>query len=44
VWTPDVEKAQWNGHVLTIADPFGDHLRFGEPGDQKERSGRPRWA
>jgi uncharacterized glyoxalase superfamily protein PhnB len=44
VWTPEVEKAQWNGRVLTIADPFGNHLRFSEPDDPKERAGLPRWA
>jgi catechol 2,3-dioxygenase-like lactoylglutathione lyase family enzyme len=44
VWTPEVEKAQWNGRVLTIADPFGNHLRFSEPDDPKEHAGLPRWA
>jgi catechol 2,3-dioxygenase-like lactoylglutathione lyase family enzyme len=44
VWTPEVEKAQWDGRVLTIADPFGNHLRFSEPDDPKERAGLPRWA
>ncbi len=44
VWTPEVEKAQWDGRVLTIADPFGNHLRFSEPDDPKERASLPRWA
>jgi hypothetical protein len=44
VWTPEVEKAQWNGRVLTIADPFGNHLRFSEPDDPRERASLPRWA
>jgi len=44
VWTPEIEKAQWNGRVLTVADPFGNHLRFSEPDDSKERAGLPRWA
>ena len=44
VWTPEVEKAQWNGRVLTIADPFGNHLRFTEPDDPAERAGLPSWA
>ena len=44
VWTPEVEKAQWEGRVLTIADPFGNHLRFSEPDDPNERAGLPSWA
>ncbi|MEQ4305846.1 glyoxalase superfamily protein [Plantactinospora sp. B6F1] len=44
VWTPRVERAQWDGRVLTVADPFGNHLRFGEPDDPKLRAGLPRWA
>ncbi|HYN94265.1 MAG TPA: glyoxalase superfamily protein [Pilimelia sp.] len=44
VWTPEVEEAPWNGRVLTIADPFGNHLRFSEPNDPTERAGLPRWA
>jgi catechol 2,3-dioxygenase-like lactoylglutathione lyase family enzyme len=44
VWTPEVEQAQWNGRALTVADPFGNHLRFGEPDDPAERAGLPHWA
>ncbi|MDG4787368.1 glyoxalase superfamily protein [Micromonospora sp. WMMD1102] len=44
VWTPQVERAQWDGRVLTVADPFGNHLRFGEPADPAARAGLPRWA
>lgn len=44
VWTPEVEPAQWDGKVLTIADPFGNHLRFSEPGSPGERAGLPRWV
>jgi catechol 2,3-dioxygenase-like lactoylglutathione lyase family enzyme len=44
VWTPEVEQAQWDGKVLTIADPFGNHLRFSEPTAADERSGLPRWV
>jgi catechol 2,3-dioxygenase-like lactoylglutathione lyase family enzyme len=44
VWTPEVEPAQWDGRVLTIADPFGNHLRFSEPNDAADREGLPRWV
>jgi hypothetical protein len=44
VWTPEVEPAQWDGRVLTIADPFGNHLRFSEPNEAEVRAGLPRWA
>ncbi|MEN3615108.1 glyoxalase superfamily protein [Plantactinospora sp. ZYX-F-223] len=44
VWTPRVEQAQWDGRVLTVADPFGNHLRFSEPADPRIRAGLPRWA
>ncbi|WP_422769291.1 glyoxalase superfamily protein [Plantactinospora sp. WMMC1484] len=44
VWTPEVEQAQWDGRVLTVADPFGNHLRFSEPQDPSIRGGLPRWA
>lgn len=44
VWTPEVEDAQWGGRVLTLPDPFGNHLRFSEPDDPKDRAGLPRWA
>jgi catechol 2,3-dioxygenase-like lactoylglutathione lyase family enzyme len=44
VWTPEVEQAQWGGKVLTIADPFGNHLRFSEPDDPAERAALPRWT
>jgi hypothetical protein len=44
VWTPEVEQAQWDGRVLTIADPFGNHLRFSEPNAVGDREGLPRWV
>lgn len=28
---PELETAPWNARVLTVADPFGNRLRFNEP-------------
>ncbi|GIH07616.1 glyoxalase [Rhizocola hellebori] len=43
VWVPDIEAVPWGARVLTIADPFGNHLRFLEPNDPLARKGLPRW-
>lgn len=43
VWTPAPEEASF-GTVMTIADPFGNALRFTEPADPKERAVLPRWS
>lgn len=44
VWMPEIEDAPWGARVLTIGDPFGNHLRFNEPNDITERSRVPRWC
>jgi hypothetical protein len=44
VWAPEIEDAPWGARVLTIADPFGNHLHFNEPDDPATRAGLPRWA
>lgn len=44
VWAPEIEHAPWGARVLTIADPFGNHLRFNEPDDPAAHSGLPLWA
>ncbi|PZF85724.1 glyoxalase superfamily protein [Jiangella anatolica] len=43
VWTPAPEETPF-GTVMTIADPFGNALRFTEPTDPKERAALPRWS
>jgi len=44
VWMPEIEHAPWDARVLTVADPFGNHLRFTEPNADADRSAVPRWA
>jgi catechol 2,3-dioxygenase-like lactoylglutathione lyase family enzyme len=44
VWTPEIEDAPWAARVLTIGDPFGNHLRFTEPNDPAARGVVPRWS
>lgn len=44
VWVPDVEQAPWDARVLTIGDPFGNHLHFNEPNDSSLRAAVPRWS
>jgi catechol 2,3-dioxygenase-like lactoylglutathione lyase family enzyme len=44
VWAPELETAPWGARVLTIADPCGNHLRFNEPVEPKERARLPRWS
>jgi catechol 2,3-dioxygenase-like lactoylglutathione lyase family enzyme len=44
VWVPELEDVPWGARVLTIADPFGNHLRFNEPNDAAARAGLPRWG
>lgn len=41
VWAPEIEDAPWGARVLTIADPFGNHLRFNEPDDPALKAGLP---
>ena len=44
VWAPELEDAPWGARVFTVADPFGNHLRFNEPHDHALRERLPRWA
>jgi uncharacterized glyoxalase superfamily protein PhnB len=44
VWAPEIEEAPWGARVLTIADPFGNHLHLNEPVDPGDRAALPRWA
>ncbi|MEV6634451.1 glyoxalase superfamily protein [Actinoplanes sp. NPDC051470] len=44
VWVPEVQEMPWQTRVMTISDPFGNHLRFSEPLDPAARAGLPRWA
>lgn len=44
VWMPEIEHAPWDARVLTVADPFGNHLRFTEPNAEADRAAVPRWA
>jgi uncharacterized glyoxalase superfamily protein PhnB len=44
VWVPDVQEVPWGMRVMTISDPFGNHLRFSEPADAQARKGLPRWS
>jgi catechol 2,3-dioxygenase-like lactoylglutathione lyase family enzyme len=44
VWVPEVEDVPWGSRVLTISDPFGNHLRFSEPKDPEAAKALPRWA
>jgi uncharacterized glyoxalase superfamily protein PhnB len=44
VWVPDIEDVPWGHRVLTISDPFGNHLRFSEPKDPAARAALPRWV
>ena len=44
VWTPEIEDAPWGARVLTVGDPFGNHLRFNEPLDDAERAVLPSWS
>ncbi|MEV6487863.1 glyoxalase superfamily protein [Actinoplanes sp. NPDC051633] len=44
VWVPAVQEMPWGLRVMTISDPFGNHLRFCEPVDPAARKGLPRWA
>jgi uncharacterized glyoxalase superfamily protein PhnB len=41
---PEIEQAPWDARVLTVADPFGNHLRFTEPNAEADRAAVPRWA
>lgn len=43
VWAPAPEEAPW-GMVMTIADPFGNTLRFTEPYEPGEKAALPRWS
>lgn len=44
VWVPEIEEAPWAARVLTVGDPFGNHLRFNEPIDETARAGLARWG
>jgi uncharacterized glyoxalase superfamily protein PhnB len=44
VWVPDIEDVAWGSRVLTISDPFGNHLRFSEPKDPEAQAVLPRWV
>ena len=44
VWAPEIEDAQWGARVLTVGDPFGNHLRFNEPDDPAARRILPQWV
>jgi catechol 2,3-dioxygenase-like lactoylglutathione lyase family enzyme len=44
VWVPDIEEVPWDARVLTIPDPFGNHLRFSEPKDRAAQRTLPRWV
>jgi catechol 2,3-dioxygenase-like lactoylglutathione lyase family enzyme len=42
IWVPFPEEMPWGVRLMTISDPFGNHLRFSEPLNQKGRK-LPRW-
>jgi catechol 2,3-dioxygenase-like lactoylglutathione lyase family enzyme len=42
IWVPSPEEVPWGARAMTIADPFGNHLRFNEPVDPADRD-LPRW-
>ena len=44
VWVPAVQEMPWGLRIMTISDPFSNHLRFCEPVDPAARTGLPRWA
>jgi catechol 2,3-dioxygenase-like lactoylglutathione lyase family enzyme len=44
VWVPRVEDVAWDARVLTISDPFGNHLRLSEPNDEAFRRKLARWV
>lgn len=43
VWVPEIEDAPWGARVLTLADPFGNHLHLNEPDDPAARRALPSW-
>lgn len=43
VWVPEIEDAPWGARVLTVADPFGNHLHLNEPDDPAARRALPLW-
>ncbi|TYP85955.1 glyoxalase superfamily protein [Blastococcus xanthinilyticus] len=44
VWVPEIEQAPWGARVLTLADPFGNHLHLNEPDDADARRVLPAWG
>lgn len=44
VWVPDIQEMPWKTRVMTIADPFGNHLRLSEPLDPAARAALPSWV
>jgi catechol 2,3-dioxygenase-like lactoylglutathione lyase family enzyme len=41
---PPIGEVYWGARVLTIPDPFGNHLRISEPTDPAAHTNLPRWA
>ncbi len=44
IWVPEIEDVPWDARVLTIADPFGNHLRLSEPKDPASQVDLPHWV
>jgi catechol 2,3-dioxygenase-like lactoylglutathione lyase family enzyme len=44
VWAREIEDAPWGARVLTIADPFGNHLHFNQPNDPRASEQLPSWG
>jgi hypothetical protein len=44
VWVPEIQTMPWQSRVMTISDPFGNHLRFSEPLSPEARTALPRWS
>ena len=41
---PGIREMHWGARVLTLPDPFGNHLRISEPVDAAAHTHLPRWA
>jgi hypothetical protein len=41
---PPIMEMHWGARVLTIPDPFGNHLRISEPTDAPAHAHLPRWS
>ena len=44
IWVPDIHQVGWDARVLTLPDPFGNHLRLSEPNDKAAHDALPRWT